>query len=377
MKKLQAKLKERELAGNLRKLTTNEGLEDFFSNDYLGLAKSEKLFKAAEKELNRHFLASNRNGSTGSRLLSGNSAYVIALENYLASFFHAENTLLFNSGYNANLSILSSVPQKDDTILYDELIHASLKEGARLSFAKRFSFKHNNLADLEKKLQKATGEVYLVVESVYSMDGDFCPLEELVTLAEGYKAHVILDEAHSTGLWGVQGNGLACDKKLEDKIFARIYTFGKAMGIHGACIAGSEFLINYLINFARPFIYTTSLPPHSLASVKAAFELVKDSGELRTTIFRKINLFKEEFNKQLGAANCLLIESGSPIQALKIAGNSKAKAVAEKLSAKGFDVRAILSPTVKEGEERLRLCLHVYNEDEQLVTLVKALKEAL
>ncbi len=377
MKKLQAKLKERELAGNLRKLTNNEGLEDFFSNDYLGLAKSEKLFKAAEKELNQHFLASNRNGSTGSRLLSGNSAYVIALENYLASFYHAEKALLFNSGYNANLSILSSVPQKDDTILYDELIHASLKEGARLSFAKRFSFKHNNLIDLEKKLQKATGEVYIVVESVYSMDGDFCPLEELVTLAESYKAHVILDEAHSTGLWGAQGNGLACDKKLEDKIFARIYTFGKAMGIHGACIAGSELLINYLINFARPFIYTTSLPPHSLASVKAAFELVKDSGELRTTIFRKINLFKEEFNKQLGAAKHLLIESGSPIQALKIAGNSKAKAVAEKLNAKGFDVRAILSPTVKEGEERLRLCLHVYNEDEQLVTLVKALKEAL
>ena len=376
MNKLEAKLKERELAGNLRTLTQSEGLIDFFSNDYLGLAKSKELFEAAEKELKQHFLTTNLNGSTGSRLLSGNSNYAIELENYLAGFFKAEKALVFNSGYNANLSILSSVPQKDDTILYDELIHASLKEGARLSFAKRFSFKHNDLADLEKKIQKASGAVYIVVESVYSMDGDFCPLEELVELAERHKAHLILDEAHSTGLWGKQGNGLAFHKKLEDKIFARIYTFGKAMGIHGACITGSKVLINYLINFARPFIYTTSLPPHSLASIKAAFELVKDADELRSTIFRKINLFKAEFKKQFSNISAL-IDSESPIQVIKISGNSKAKAVAQKLTVNGFDVRAILSPTVKEGEERLRICLHVYNEDEQLVTLIKALKEAL
>jgi len=376
MNKLEAKLKERELAGNLRTLTQSEGLIDFFSNDYLGLAKSKALFEAAEKELKQHFLTTNLNGSTGSRLLSGNSNYVIELENYLAVFFKAEKALIFNSGYNANVSILSSIPQKDDTILYDELIHASLKEGARLSFAKRFSFKHNDLADLEKKIRKASGEVYIVVESVYSMDGDFCPLEQLVELVERYKAHLILDEAHSTGLWGKQGNGLACDKGLEDKIFSRIYTFGKAMGIHGACIAGSQVLINYLINFARPFIYTTSLPPHSLASIKAAFELVKESYTLRATIFNKIAFFREELTKQLGDAGNL-IESSSPIQVIKVQGNSKAKAVAEKLNACGFDVRAILSPTVKEGEERLRLCLHIYNEDEQLVTLAKALKEAL
>ena len=376
MNKLEAKLKERELAGNLRTLTQSEGLIDFFSNDYLGLAKRKALFEAAEKELKQHFLTTNLNGSTGSRLLSGNSNYVIELENYLAVFFKAEKALIFNSGYNANVSILSSIPQKDDTILYDELIHASLKEGARLSFAKRFSFKHNDLADLEKKIRKASGEVYIVVESVYSMDGDFCPLEQLVELVERYKAHLILDEAHSTGLWGKQGNGLACDKGLEDKIFSRIYTFGKAMGIHGACIAGSQVLINYLINFARPFIYTTSLPPHSLASIKAAFELVKESYTLRATIFNKIAFFREELTKQLGDAGNL-IESSSPIQVIKVQGNSKAKAVAEKLNACGFDVRAILSPTVKEGEERLRLCLHIYNEDEQLVTLAKALKEAL
>lgn len=372
MKKLEAKLKERAEAGNLRKLTQNEGLTDFFSNDYLGLAKSKELFEAAEQEIKQHFTKNNLNGSTGARLLSGNSCYALELENYLANFFNAEKALLFNSGYNANLSILSAVPQKDDTILYDELIHASLKEGARLSFAKRFSFKHNDLADLEKKISKATGDVFIVVESVYSMDGDFSPLEELAELTEKYNAYLIVDEAHSTGVWGKQGNGLACDKNLEDKIFARVYTFGKAMGIHGACIAGSEVLINYLINFARPFIYTTSLPPHSLASVKAAFELVKKSDELRASISQKIKLFKDKFGNSDS-----LIESCSPIQVIKTSGNSKTKQLAEKLVSRGFDVRAILSPTVKEGEERLRLCLHVYNTDEEISNLVKAIKEAL
>lgn len=370
MKKLLEKLEERKKAGNLRTLTSSKGLVDFFSNDYLGLAKSPELYQAIEAELKQ--LSGNINGSTGSRLLSGNNDYVIATEKKLATLFQAEKALIFNSGYSANTSLLSSVPQKDDTIIYDELIHASLKEGARLSFAKRFSFRHNDLNDLELKIKKATGDCFVVVESVYSMDGDFCPLEKIIALCERYNAHLILDEAHSTGIWGEKGTGFACARQLQHKIFARVYTFGKAMGIHGACIAGSSLLIDYLINFARPFIYTTALPPHGLASINAAFDHVAKDKGISKVLMEKIDYFKSEYKKNVGE-RLVLGESESPIQVIRISGNDRARSLASHLIKNGFDVRPILSPTVKEGEERLRICLHVYNSEEEINKLVETI----
>jgi 8-amino-7-oxononanoate synthase len=372
MDKLRKKLSEREIKGNLRKLTYNNNLVDFFSNDYLGLARSKTLSENIYKEYNS--LKGNINGSTGSRLLSGNNEYVLKLEEKLAALFKTEKSLIFNSGYDANVSLLSSVPQKEDTILYDELIHASLKEGARLSFAKRFSFRHNDLDDLESKIKRANGDVFVVVESVYSMDGDQSPLKEIVKLCESYKANLILDEAHSTGILGEGGNGLACKMGMENKIFARVHTFGKAMGVHGACICGSNDLIDYLINFARPFIYTTALPLHSLVSINQAFEFVKKEIKLQEEIANKIRLFKSGLtNKSLSKIS--IIESESPIQVLQVAGNKEAKSLAAKLVDKGFDVRAILSPTVKEGEERLRICLHTYNSDEEIRKLTASIAE--
>jgi len=349
-------------------------LVDFFSNDYLGLARNRELYCLIENEVSTQ--AGNINGATGSRLLSGNSAYVEDLELFFAKLFKSPKALLLNSGYNANLSILSAVPQKEDTIIYDELIHASLKDGARLSFAQRFSFKHNNLKDLEAKIQRAKGEVYVAVESVYSMDGDFAPLLEILELTKKYNAHLIVDEAHSTGVWGERGNGICCHLGIEDKIFARVYTFGKGMGAHGACIAGSELLIDFLINFARPFIYTTSLPLHCLVTLKAGFEYLEKDKSLQTKIRSKIHLFRTlvEGTESLSG---LIQESSSPIQVLRISGNENAKATALALQSKGFDVRAILSPTVKEGEERLRICLHVFNSDEEVERLVKTLVESL
>jgi 8-amino-7-oxononanoate synthase len=370
MKKLLEKLEERKKDGNFRTLSVKEGLVDFFSNDYLGLAKNKSLAEAIDKEYKS--LSGNINGATGSRLLSGNNEYVVRTEKKLAGIFNAEAALIFNSGYSANMSILSSVPQKGDTIIYDELIHASLKEGARLSFAKRFSFKHNNMEDLEQKIKKAEGDCFVVVESVYSMDGDFSPLKKVVSICEKYKAHLILDEAHSTGIWGAGGRGIACELALEKKIFARIYTFGKAMGIHGACIAGSEALINYLINFARPFIYTTALPPHSIAAISATFYFIKNNEILSDDLFKKIIFFKSEFKEVISEKN-ILTESESPIQVFRVPGNDKAKALAAALNKKGFDVRAILSPTVKKGEERLRVCLHVYNSEEEVSGLVNSI----
>jgi 8-amino-7-oxononanoate synthase len=374
MDKLRKKLSERELNGNLRKLTCNNNLIDFFSNDYLGLAKSKDLSENIYKEYKS--LHGNLNGATGSRLLSGNSSYFISLEEKLSIILKSEKSLVFNSGYNANVALLSSVPQKEDTILYDELIHASLKEGARLSFAKRYSFRHNDIADLELKIKKGIGDVYVVVESIYSMDGDSSPLTEIINLCEKHDAHLILDEAHSTGILGEGGNGLACKLGVENRIFARVHTFGKAMGVHGACICGSNDLINYLVNFARPFIYTTALPLHSLVSISQAFDFVRSNAKLQEEIVNKIKFFKSEFVKK-SLSKEKIIESNSPIQVLKVPGNKEAKFLSDKLTADGFDVRAILSPTVKEGEERLRICLHIFNSEEEIKKLIASIYEVL
>jgi 8-amino-7-oxononanoate synthase len=372
--KLQLKLEEKSSQDNLRKLTLAQAAIDFCSNDYLGLSGNAALSRQIQQVYGQ--LPFTQNGSTGSRLISGNSPYTVELEEELAGIFQAEKALLFNSGYSANTAILSAIPQKGDTIVYDEYIHASLKEGARLSFAARYSFRHNDMQDLAKKLEKAAGEKFVVAESVYSMDGDFAPLEEILYICRKYNAHLIWDEAHSTGIWGETGNGIACEKTLQDQIFARIYTFGKAMGVHGACIAGSTVLIDYLINFARPFIYTTALPLHSLVSIREAFRFLKVHKEVPQTLHARIALFAAELlNYPLLKTHW--IESRSAIQAVKIGGNEKTKQIANQLQAANFDVRAILSPTVKEGDERLRICLHAYNTERDIVHLLAHLHTTL
>src|SRR5882672_9118634 len=283
---LQKVLNEKKKQDSFRRLKSSSQPIDFCSNDYLGLARSQELFYAINRGAER--LKPPYNGSTGSRLLSGNSELAEEMEKKLAGIFRSPKSLLFNSGYTANLAVLSSLPQRGDTILYDELAHTCIKDGARLSLASRFSFRHNDLNDLEEKIKRAKGNIFIAVESIYSMDGDESPLEELVTLAERYNATIILDEAHSTGSYGENGGGLAVEKGLEKKIAVRIYTFGKAMGIHGACVAGDETLINYLINFARPFIYTTAMPPHSLIAIQCAFDYLKQQVGLQERLQSKI-----------------------------------------------------------------------------------------
>jgi 8-amino-7-oxononanoate synthase len=352
-----------------RQLKTVHGLVDFSSNDYLGLARSLELFENIQREAER--IKTPFNGATGSRLLSGNSALAEAVESKLAKIFHSQGALVFNSGYTANLAVLSSLPQRGDTIIYDELAHACIKDGARLSLASRFSFKHNDLNDLEEKIKRAKGNIFIAVEAIYSMDGDESPLEELTVLAEKYNAAIILDEAHSTGNYGENGSGLAVQKKLESKIAVRVYTFGKAMGIHGACVAGDETLINYLINFARPFIYTTAMPPHSLIAIKCAFDFLKQQIGLQEILNSKIKIFKSGFEE----INLTSTNSNSSIQNVIIPGNAEVKEVARYLEHHNFDCRAILSPTVKEGTERIRICLHTYNTDDEIRKLNEALIE--
>lgn len=376
MDPLSHKLKERALKGNLRSLPKGGKMIDFVSNDYLGLSRSQELFD----QINSYDYSgiTHLNGSTGSRLLAGNCPQVMALENKLSDIFKSETALLFNSGYVANLALISCVPQKDDTILYDSLSHVCLKEGAWLSKAKSYSFAHNNCEDLEKKLRLATGEKYIIIESVYSMDGDTAPFGNIIELANQYDAKLIVDEAHGTGLYGERGSGKICSLGIEDEFFARVYTFGKAMGVHGACITGSRKLIDYLINFARPFIYTTALPMHSIFAIDASFDFLRENIDLQKNSKEKIFYFNSYFNNQLkGYPDVKKLESNSPIQPVILPGNDRAKSVASHLQNKGYDVRPILSPTVKTGEERLRISIHTHNKNEEIKNLIDELVKAL
>ncbi|NQX56599.1 pyridoxal phosphate-dependent aminotransferase family protein [Pedobacter panaciterrae] len=353
--------------GSLRKLSAKIFPVDFCSNDYLGFARSPQLKNAINETLLH--MPHYGNGAAGSRLLSGNHAFTEETEAFIADFHNAENGLVFNSGYDANVGLISSLAQRGDTIISDELIHASLIDGARLTHANRYSFKHNNLNDLEAKLKVAKGNVYVVVESVYSMDGDVAPLTEINSLCERYEANLIVDEAHALGIFGNYGRGLVQQAGLENKVFARIVTFGKALGCHGAIVLGSRALRNYLINFARSFIYSTAAPIHAIAAIRSAYQMLTDT-DYRPLIAEKIALYSRLISNS-GIQD--IQPSPSTIQTIIYNSNQKAKFAAETLQNKGIDVRAILSPTVAEGKERLRICLHLFNTDEEIKMLVDQL----
>jgi 8-amino-7-oxononanoate synthase len=359
--RFQKKLDERKVNGLLRELPGGPAnLFDFASNDYLGLshvgfAPSGVSYK----------------GATGSRLLTGDSEAYHELESFLATHFEGESALVFNSGYQANLALLSSLPQRGDTIIFDELSHASIKDGARLSLAKHYSFRHNNVKDLEKKLAAASGQKFVVVEGIYSMDGDTAPVKAILDICAKSEAGVLIDEAHSGGIAGIDGKGLSHEYGNHPALMARIYTFGKAWGAHGACFIGSGILKDFLVNFARPFIYTTALPLHSLLHIREAIHFQKHHPELLGQLQENINYFKNQIKDSL----LQLSESNSPIQPVLFPGNIRARTTATKIKYYGFDVRPILTPTVKPGTERLRVCLHNFNTEEQIFQLVKLLEE--
>jgi len=365
-KAMSSALKTREERGALRKLSLPGKKIDFSSNDYLGFAASTLLRKAVIAE--EAALKAN-NGSGGSRLLTGNSAYAEKLEQYLAKKHGAEAALLFNSGYDANVGLLSSVPQKSDTIIYDELVHASIHDGIRLSRATSFPFRHNDVKHLEERLETITGNVFVIVESIYSMDGDSAPLKKMAELCSKYKAHLVVDEAHATGVFGI---GLVQQLKLEGKVFARVHTFGKALGCHGAVIVGSKTLKQYLVNYARSFIYTTALPLHSLVTIKCAYELLNKSKRAVKKLHANIVYFRKKTVKK---GNWM--QSESAIQSLVVPGNDKVKKLANALQAKGIDARPIMSPTVPRGKERIRICLHAYNTIAEIDKLLQVIGKKL
>ncbi|GAB4019396.1 pyridoxal phosphate-dependent aminotransferase family protein [Spirosoma koreense] len=321
-----------------------------------------------------------RNGATGSRLLAGQTQLADEVEQELAHFYQTEAALIFNSGYDANLGLLSCLPKAGDTLLTDELIHASMIDGARLSYATRYRFRHNDLNDLESRLRQAAlaqpdGQVFVAVESVYSMDGDTAPLVQMADLCEQYGAALLVDEAHATGIYGPNGEGLVAEFGLTERVLARVHTFGKALGVHGAAIVGPAVLRDYLINFARPFIYTTALPPHSLLAIRGAHQYLKAYPEARLMLRERLDYFCQRVGDTLSGT--VWTKSQSPIQCLIIPDNEQARAVAAEAQRIGLDVRAILSPTVPAGQERLRLCIHAFNTTEEIDQLINSLQLTL
>ena len=376
-KSLQNKLQQREANNALRKLPVANDLIDFASNDYIGFAKSETIFHETHQLLlDRNYKV---NGATGSRLLSGNHVLYSETEDFISKFHQVKSALIFNSGYDANVGFFSSVPQRSDVILYDALCHASIRDGIQMSNAKSYKYLHNDLEDLEKlllKFQPTTDNkepttIYIATESVFSMDGDCPNLEQLTNLSEKYNCCLVVDEAHALGVFGDQGEGLVQSLGVEDKVFARIMTFGKGLGCHGAAILGSQELKSYLVNFARSLIYTTGLSPHSVATILQSYNhLAKEKSaieKLKTNI-----IFFNQEKMRLGLKP-LFVYSKSAIQCAIIPGNEKVKSIATQLQNNGFDVKPVLSPTVPEGQERLRFCLHSYNSENEISEVLQLL----
>ena len=346
----------------------------------MGFAKSETIFDATHQFLVAQHI--KLNGATGSRLLSGNHDLYGLLEKQLADVHQSEAALVFNSGYDANIGFFSSVPQRGDVILYDELIHASIRDGIQISNAKAYKFKHNDLEELASLLQRHSqgtdtpNEVYVVTEAVFSMDGDTPDLLAMSKMTEQYAAFLVVDEAHSVGVFGAKGVGKVQELGLEKKVFARIVTFGKALGCHGAVVLGSDELKAYLVNFSRSLIYTTGLAPHAVATIKMAYDsLTRGSAEARFAqqqLQENITFFRSEITRLALTTN--FIESTSAIHCCLIPGTLKTKAISQELQEKGFDVKAILAPTVAVGHERLRFCLHAYNSKEEITKVLENLR---
>ena len=367
------KLSIRESDNAIRFLPEGNDLIDFASNDYLGFSKSVVIFDATHQLL----IDSNLmvNGATGSRLISGNHKLYQDTEDYIAQFHDTDAALLFNSGYDANVGFFGSVPQKGDLILYDELCHASIRDGIKLSNAKAYKFTHNDFEELEILLKRHHSEtVYVVTESVFSMDGDTPNLEELVLVSKRHNCYLVIDEAHALGVYGDKGEGLVQMLNLQEHVFARIMTFGKGLGCHGAAVLGSQELKQFLVNFARSFIYTTGLSPHSVATILVAYQFLDNNSNL-SLLRANIVYFNQQ--KVLLGLKPMFVQSKSAIQSVIVPGNGKVKAIAKQLQEYGFDTKAILSPTVPEGQERLRFCLHSYNSKEEIAEVLSLLSKFL
>jgi 8-amino-7-oxononanoate synthase len=371
---LYKKLEKRYEDNSLRKLGSQSSLVDFASNDYLAFAESKAIFERTTELLSQKGISGN--GATGSRLLSGNHSLYTEAEEMLCKFHESESALIFNSGYDANLGFFGSVPQRGEIVLYDELCHASIRDGLLLSNAKAIKFGHNDCEHLQQLIERFSGNtIYIVTETVFSMDGDCPPIEQIVEIAEQNSCFLIVDEAHALGVMGEKGQGLLQSLNLHNRVFARIVTFGKALGCHGAAVLGSNQLTQYLVNFARSFIYTTGLSPHSVATIMVGYSQLENDSESLGKLRSNIIYFNQQ--KKLLGLTPLFVRSYSSIQCAIVQGNENVKNLAALFQENGFDVKAILSPTVPAGQERLRFCIHSYNSTEQIDAILNLLSASI
>ena len=367
--RLNRELAELERESQLRSLETSHTL-DFSSNDYLGLASDARIKQAVAAALASPELAA----STGSRLLSGNSERWIALESDFARFAGAEAALYFTSGYLANVGLLASLLGPEDMVFSDSANHASLIDGIRLAKARRVVFPHLDLEFLENALRAGSAAAgrFIVVESVFSMEGDLAPLADLSRLAERYDAELIVDEAHAVGVFGPQGSGLVADAGLSGRVLATIFTCGKALASSGAFVCGSETLRSFLINRARTFIFSTALPPYFAAHVRAGFELASRAEAQRARVIALAQFLRAELRRR-----GLEVPAGpSPIVPVILGENDRAMRVAQRLRAAGFGVRAIRPPTVPQGMARLRLSVTARHTESVFGELAAAIASA-
>ena len=365
-------LQERKQHANVRQLPNYFPKYDFSSNDYLGFAKAKNIAKRASEIINTSS-GININSSSSSRLIRGNYPLIEEAEQQLATFYEAETALIFNSGYVANLGLLSSINTKNTLVFYDELAHASIRDGLQLSHGKAYKFKHNNLTDLAEKIQlqqerNPNATIYIITEAIFSMDGDGPNLNKLLQLCKEKNCYFIIDEAHSNPMYSLKD--FLNEHKLSD-VFARIVTFGKGFGVHGAAILGSAELKSFLVNFSRSFIYTTAPSPHSVASILAAHQYFKEDENQLQFLQENISQFRSVMH-QLKLEKHFL-ESFTQIQSCLIPGNKNVTQAAAFLQEKEFDVRAIKSPTVPEGKERLRFCIHSFNNPSEIEAVLKNL----
>lgn len=357
--------------GRLRALAPRRGI-DFSSNDYLGLGASPELAVAIAEACRRGVPV----GAGGSRLLRGNDPEHEALEDEAAAFFGAETALYMGGGFAANTAIFATLPQRGDLIVHDELIHASVHDGMRMSRAEHVAAAHNDVTAVADAVRAwrgrgGTGRVWIAVESLYSMEGDTAPLAELDRLARELDAVLVIDEAHATGVFGPEGRGLGHALEGQPHVIS-LHTCGKALGVMGALVLAPRTLRDFLVNRARPFIYATAPSPLMAAGVRAALKLAADAGDRRAALMQRIAHFGQAMHDQCG-----LTPTGTQIAPVIVRSDARAVAIAEALQQQGFDVRAVRPPTVPEGTARLRVSLTLNASAEATTSLAAAIAREL
>ncbi len=367
--RVRARVADLDSQGLLRTLRPPAGI-DLSSNDYLGLAVHPRLTSRLSEAVERDGC-----GSTGSRLLRGHRERFAAIERRFARFKGTERSLYFSSGYLANLALLATLPEAGDVVYSDERNHASLIDGIRLSRAACVVVPHSDVGALERRLagHAAPGQRFVVIESLYSMDGDIAPLADYAACCRRFGAALLVDEAHAVGVYGPDGSGLIRDRGVGDDVLLSINTAGKALGVAGAFVAGPAWAIDYLQQRARPFVFSTAPPPALAAALAAALDVLAEEPERRETLHARVRFL----HARLARAGLASAADMSPILPIVVGANEAAVALAAGLQRRGFDVRAIRPPAVPDGTARLRVTVNARLSEDDLERFVAALERGM